>query len=120
MDGKRLATKRLVRYIEQNCFRKTFLSLADEVGLDGKTIRGVFDDYVRRLQEAVKFETRELLGLDEIKIAQGYRAVITNVERNTPTGLVGLRLACGHQNTQRLLRMSAFDPQIGPSRKPPI
>lgn len=83
VDDKRLATRRLVQYIEQRCLKKTFLSLAQEVGLDDKTIRGVFNDYVARVQKAVRFETPEFLGIDEIKIVGDYRAVITNVEKKT-------------------------------------
>lgn len=83
VDGKRLATKRLVQYIEQRCLKSTFLALANDVGLDDKTIRGVFDDYVARVQQAVPFVVPEVLGIDEIKIIGDYRAVITNVERNT-------------------------------------
>lgn len=81
IDPKRQATTRLIRYIESHCLRKTFAELSREVGVDDKTIRHIFDDYVKRLKETVHFETPEVLGIDELKIIGQYRAMITNVEK---------------------------------------
>lgn len=83
IDSKRHATRRLVAYIEQRCLRKTFLELAREVGVDDKTIRGVFDDYVARLAAESTPETPEVLGIDELKVVGAYRAMVTNVEKLT-------------------------------------
>lgn len=80
IDSKRLATARLVRHIEKNSLSKTFAELAREVGVDEKTVRHVFDDYVLRLKEEVRFETPRILGIDELKIIGNYRAMITNIE----------------------------------------
>lgn len=81
MDSKRLATTRMVQHIERHCLRKTFSELSREVGVDDKTIRHIFDDYVARLKETVVFETPEVLGIDELKIIGQYRAMITNGEK---------------------------------------
>lgn len=81
MDSKRLATTRMVQHIERHCLRKTFAELSREVGVDDKTIRHIFDDYVARLKDTVVFETPEVLGIDELKIIGQYRAMITNVEK---------------------------------------
>jgi transposase len=81
MDPKRQATSRLIRYIEERCLKQTFVTLAREIGVDDKTIRFVFDDHVARLEQAVKFETPEILGIDEVKIIGDYRATITNIEK---------------------------------------
>ncbi|HER35050.1 MAG TPA: ISL3 family transposase [Halothiobacillaceae bacterium] len=81
MDGKRQATSRLIEYIEARCLRKTFADLSREIGVDDKTIRHVFDDYIRRLKETVVFETPEIMGIDELKIIGQYRAMITNIEK---------------------------------------
>ena len=83
IDAKRQATARLVAYIEQRCLKQTFLSLARDVGLDDKTIRNIFNDYIQRLETTVKFETPEFLGIDELKVVKQYRAVITNVGKNS-------------------------------------
>lgn len=81
IDPKRLATTRLVRVIEQQCLQKTFAQLSREVGVDDKTIRHIFDDYIARMTEEVEFEVPEVLGIDELKIIGQYRAVLTNIER---------------------------------------
>lgn len=81
MDDKRLATSRLVRHVETHCLRKTFADISREVGVDDKTVRHIFDDYVARLKESVVFEAPEVLGIDELKIIGQYRAMITNVEK---------------------------------------
>lgn len=79
VSQKRKASTRFVRYVEQESMRKTFAQLAREVGINEKTIKNIFDDYVARLSSKVKFETPEFLGLDELKIIGEYRCILTNV-----------------------------------------
>ena len=81
MDSKRQATGRLISYIEQRCMQETFVALAREVGVDEKTVRYVFDDYVIRKKSEVQFKTPEILGIDEVKIIGSYRAMLTNIDR---------------------------------------
>lgn len=83
MDAKRMITSRLLSYIENRCLKRPFSQTALEVGVDEKTVRNIFDDYRVRLASTVKFETPRYLGIDEIHIIKGYRAVLTNVEKNT-------------------------------------
>lgn len=83
IDAKRQVTARLVTYIEQRCLKQSFLSLGRDVGLDDKTIRNIFDDYLKRLKATVTFEVPEFLGIDEIKVVKQYRAVITNIGKNS-------------------------------------
>lgn len=81
IDGKRLATARLITYVEKRCLQKSFLELSREVGVDDKTVRHIFDDYIARMTKEVVFEVPEVLGIDELKIIGQYRAVITNIEQ---------------------------------------
>lgn len=81
IDGKRLATKRLIEYVERRCLRQTFVSLAREVGLDEKTVRFIFDDYVARKQVEAGFRVPEILGVDELKIVGSYRVTLTNIDK---------------------------------------
>ncbi|WP_297473496.1 ISL3 family transposase [Ferrovum sp.] len=81
MDGKRFMTTRLVRHIERQCLTKTFAALSRDIGVDNKTIRLIFDDYVDHLKATVTFETPHILGIDELMIIGQYRAMITNVEK---------------------------------------
>lgn len=83
MDDKRIATIRLVDYIQTQSLSRTFTSIAVEVGMDEKTIRNIFRDYVTFLAETVKFETPRCLGIDEIHIIKKPRCVVANIEENT-------------------------------------
>ncbi len=83
LDGKRLATSRLIAYVRAACFRETFAVVARRVAMDEKTIRQIFGEYVEELQTKIRFVTPRFLGIDEIKIISNYRAMITNIERQT-------------------------------------
>lgn len=91
VDKKRLATSRLIEYIERRCLGETFIALSRETGLDNKTIRNIFDDYVARKNQAVQIKTPEILGIDEIKIIGDYRATLTNIDKLTLFDLLQTR-----------------------------
>ena len=57
MDSKRLMTKRLVEYIERESLKRLFVNVAEDIGVDEKTVRNVFRDYSRRLEAEFTFET---------------------------------------------------------------
>lgn len=85
LDIKRLMTQRLIRYIEQKAIstNRTFASLAQEIGVDPRTIRNVFDDAVKWLDQTVTFETPAMLGIDELHVLGAPRAILTNLEAHT-------------------------------------
>ena len=87
VDEKRNATKRLVEYIEKQSLKRTFVSIAEDVGLDEKTIRNIFRDYVNQMEKEVQFEIPKWLGIDEIHIIKP-RCVITNIEDRTIVDLL--------------------------------
>ena len=62
---------------------KTFVEVAESVGVDEKTIRNVFKDYVAPKEREYQFETPKWLGIDEIHIIRRPRLVLTNIERRT-------------------------------------
>jgi transposase len=82
IDEKRSCTKRLLSYIEKQSIKRTFVSISEDVGMNEKTIRNIFRDYVNRLEETIRFETPKWLGIDEIHIIKP-RCVITNIEERT-------------------------------------
>lgn len=88
LSKERRTTKRLQRYVEKRSLKHTFTSIADETGLDEKSIRNIFRNYVQRLATEVKFETPRWMGVDEIHIIKKPRAVITNIENNTVVELL--------------------------------
>ncbi len=82
MDERRMATKRLVEFIEKQSLKRTFVSISEDIGLNEKTIRNIFRDYINRLEQTVQLETPKLLGIDEIHIIRP-RCVICNVHQRT-------------------------------------
>ncbi len=82
MNDRRLATQRLIDYVSQQSLSRTFTSIAKEVGMDEKTVRNIFRDYVNFLYEHFRNETPKWLGIDEIHIIKP-RCVLTNIEENT-------------------------------------
>lgn len=82
VDEKRSCTKRLLSYVEKQSLRRTFVSISDDVGMDEKTVRNIFRDYINRLEETLRFETPNWLGIDEIHIIKP-RCVLTNIEERT-------------------------------------
>jgi transposase len=82
-DEKRIVTKRLIDFIQGRCFNNTFTLLANETGLAINTIKAIALDYTEELETSVFRETPRLLGLDEVMISGGYRAVMVNLEMNT-------------------------------------
>lgn len=81
IDGKRLMTTRLKEYIQKRSMSDTFTVVARETGLDEKTIRHVFDDYVETKSKTMSFETPRMLGIDELKLVGSYRCILTNIEK---------------------------------------
>ena len=65
MDDKRSATTRMLKYVGEQLMQRTFVSIADEIGIDEKTVRNIFNDYVEHLKSTVKIETPRLMGINE-------------------------------------------------------
>ena len=83
IDEKRSMTKRLLKSIEEQSMSKTFVEVAESIGVDEKTVRNIFKDYVAFKEQEYQFETPKWLGIDEIHIIRKPRLVLTNVERRT-------------------------------------
>ena len=89
-DGKQMMS-RLIRYIEAESLRRTFTSIAGEVGVDEKTVRNLFANYVERLDRTTVFETPERMGMDEVHLLKKPRAVFTNLTERTIIGVLAER-----------------------------
>lgn len=81
-DGKREMTERLTRWIGQQSLRRTFASISDDIGVDEKTVRNIFRDYINELETQFRFETPKWMGIDEIHLIKP-RCVISNIRNNT-------------------------------------
>jgi len=80
MDTNRSVTNRLIDWIQEASLEKTFTSVADDIGVDEKTVRNIFNDYVTELEEQTDFRTPKWLGIDEVHLLKNYRCVITDVK----------------------------------------
>lgn len=83
MDEDHLMTRRLVAYIQEQSLNRTFVDVADLVGVDEKTVRLIFKDYVKGLEAAYSFVTPPTLGIDELHLIGKPRCILTNVEQRT-------------------------------------
>jgi transposase len=103
-DEKRLLTKRLVSYIEREGFQRTFVSIAEDVGVDEKTVRTISRDVVARLEAVHTFVMPEWLGIDELTLMKKPRCILTNIKERTAIDLLETRTKAVVQ--ARLLRLT--------------
>jgi transposase len=82
VNVKREMTDRLTKWIGQQSLKRTFASIAEEVGIDEKTVRNIFRDYINALEAQFRFETPKWMGIDEIHLIRP-RCVISNIRNNT-------------------------------------
>lgn len=82
VDERRAMTTRLVKWIGQQSLKRTFTSIAEEVGITEGTVRLIFKDFVADLEKTVRFETPKWMGIDEIHLIKP-RCVISNIQNNT-------------------------------------
>ena len=82
VNAKREMTDRLVRWIGQQSVKRTFASIADDTGLDEKTIRNIFRDYINEQEAEFRFETPKWMGIEGIHLIKP-RCVISNIGNNT-------------------------------------
>lgn len=82
VNAKREMTDRLTKWIGQQSLKRTFASIADDTGLDEKTIRNIFRDYINELEAEFRFETPKWMGINEIYLIRP-RCVISNIRNNT-------------------------------------
>jgi transposase len=84
INMRRRITKRLEAYIEQESLRtdKNFRMIADEVGVDEKTVRNIFTQFIKQRSRSWHFIAPRCLGIDEVYIAGVARCVLTDVENH--------------------------------------
>lgn len=82
IDEKRLMTRRLAQWMGKQAIKRTFASIAEEVGCTEFTVRSVFNDYVNELEKTIRFETPKWMGIDEIHLIKP-RGVIADIQNST-------------------------------------
>ncbi len=83
MDEKRHMTRRLLAYIRKRSLERTFTEVSKDVGVDERTVRNIFVDYVKELNAGYAPLTPEWLGIDELYLIRKPRCVLTNVAKRT-------------------------------------
>lgn len=68
VDEKRRMTTGLLRYTQDSALLDKFQMVALRTGLSARTVREIFQEYVRSLDETFQFSTPRVLGLDGIHI----------------------------------------------------
>jgi transposase len=91
LDERRMATKRLIEYVQRRSSEDTFTRIARDTGLHEKTVRNIVKEYHREAEEQRRFLPPRILGLDEIYLLRRPRAVVTNLEANTLIDLLANR-----------------------------
>lgn len=88
----RCITTRGAEYVAIRSLRRSFASVANEVGISDKTVKNLFADFVTALEHARKIETPEILGIDGVCVGR-YRnkknyCLLTDLSKNTPLDLL--------------------------------
>jgi len=81
MNEHHFMTKRLVLYIAQESLRKTFTSIAYDIGIDEKLVRLIFQESVKHLNTTTTIKST-CIGIDELYLLNQYRCIITDVEHH--------------------------------------
>ena len=88
VDGRRMMTSRLVKWMGPQSIKKPFTHIADEVGVTENTVKNVFLDHIKELEQSTVFATPRVMGIDEIHIIGKPRCVVTNIEQQTAIELL--------------------------------
>jgi transposase len=88
IDDDHLCTIRFRQYVEHHSLRRTFVSIAEELGISEGMVRNICNAYIDSLEENRDTATPRWLGIDEIHILGKPRGVIANVEQNTLVDLL--------------------------------
>lgn len=77
MDEKHIMTKRLVKHIQDQARlrQNTFVRIAEDVGVDEKTVRNVFKTHWDEVQAYFKVEAPEHLCIDEVHVDRAARFI---------------------------------------------
>lgn len=91
MDERRNMTRRLLEYIQQRSLVRTFTDVADDVGVNEKTVRNIFREYVAVLEEDREVTAPAWLGIDELYLIRQPRCIFTDVRRRSVVDLLAKR-----------------------------
>jgi transposase len=79
IDQRHLMTTRLTQHIEKAALRRTFVGVAEDVGVSEGTVRNVFHAYAARMEAQHVFSAPDILGIDELHLRGRARCILTNI-----------------------------------------
>jgi transposase len=91
---KKQMTERLRHYVRRKSTQpdRTFVSVAEEVGLDDKTVKNVFMQFAKeRDAESDRLTAPRVLGIDGVYVNKKFRTVLVSVEDRTILDLLESR-----------------------------
>lgn len=91
MEPGHSMTERLATRIRRESLSRPFRQVAAEVGCNEKIVRQLFNEHVARLDRHIRFETPEVMGIDEVRIKGRYMCVITNLHHRTVVEVLELK-----------------------------
>lgn len=108
MNAKHMMTERLVLYIREQSMKRTFASIADDIGIDERTVRRIFSAYADELEKTHKIYTPEWLGIDEVHLTRQMRGVLTDVHTRKPLDILKDR----NKTTVSAWLLKHMDPKV--------
>lgn len=83
-----MMTRRLYEWIGSRSMDRTFASVAEDVRLDERTVRRVFEHWADAGIKALDFETPKIMGIDEVHLLHAARGILTNIGEKTVIDLL--------------------------------
>ena len=109
MDEHHFITERLAAFIGNEALRRTFASIANDVGLDEWTIRSIFRESTAHLTDHILTSPVRYLGIDEVYLLGKPRCVLTDVEQRCILDLLRNRDKASVKNYLQRLPASLRD-----------
>jgi transposase len=114
MHPKHSMTVRLANRIRRESLYRPFRQVAAEVSCDEALVRELFNEHIARLDKFIRFETSEVMGIDEVHIKGRYICIITNLQHRTVVEVLELKdramlfnYLCGLKDRARVRLISA-------------
>ena len=125
INDRHLMTVRLVQHIEKAVLRRTYVTVADEVGVSEGTVCNVVRAYAERMEAAHVFSAPNVLGVDELHIRGKARCILTNIsdkqildflEDRTKDIVYRSLLRLEHRERVRIAAMDMYRPYLTVSK----
>ena len=88
MAAHRMMTQRLVRWVGEKAVSSTFVSIAAEIGVNEKTVRAVFGDFMNDMRRMVRMNAGPSMAIVPAVILNSSRYVVLNTSAGMITDLV--------------------------------